>query len=93
MAGDENNTGFISEVAAPPRRVPGRGEGWYRGDCHVHSLRSHGGELTPEQLAVAARAVGLDFIAITEHNTADTHGAWEPLAGDDLPAFRSCWAF
>jgi hypothetical protein len=50
----------------------------------VHSQRSHGGELTPAQLAAAAREAGLDFIAITEHNTADTHGAWEPLAGDDL---------
>jgi hypothetical protein len=38
---------------------------WYRGDCHVHSVHSSGGELTPEQLAVAARAVGLDFIAGT----------------------------
>ncbi|MEV4510203.1 CehA/McbA family metallohydrolase [Dactylosporangium sp. NPDC049525] len=58
--------------------------GWHRGDCHVHSRRSHGGELTPEQLAAAARAAGLDFIAITEHNTADTHGALGSLTGDDL---------
>jgi len=40
--------------------------------------------LTPEQLAAGARAIGLDFIATTEHNTSDTHGAWGPLAGDDL---------
>ena len=50
----------------------------------MHSQRSHGGELTPKQLAAAARELGLDFVAITEHNTADTHGAWGPLAGDDL---------
>jgi hypothetical protein len=50
----------------------------------VHSQRSQNGELTPEQIAVAAREAGLDFIAITEHNTADTHGAWAPLAGTDL---------
>jgi len=68
----------------PPRRVAGRRRSWYRGDCHIHSARSHGGELTPEQLVAAARASGLDFIAITEHNTADTHGAWGQLAGDDL---------
>ncbi|MER7443940.1 CehA/McbA family metallohydrolase [Micromonospora avicenniae] len=74
----------LAEAEFPPRRVAGRGRGWYRGDCHVHSQRSHGGELTPEQLASAAREVGLDFIAITEHNTADTHGAWGSLAGDDL---------
>ncbi|HEX6197360.1 MAG TPA: CehA/McbA family metallohydrolase [Jiangellaceae bacterium] len=65
-------------------RAFGRGRSWYRGDCHVHSASSNGGELTPEQLAAGARGVGLDFIAITEHNSADTHGAWETLAGDDL---------
>lgn len=68
----------------PPRRVAGRGRGWYRGDCHVHSVLSNGGELTPEQLAAGARTAGLDFIATTEHNTADGHGAWGSLAGDDL---------
>ena len=64
--------------------VPAEAGGWYRGDCHVHSERSYGGELTPAQLAAGARAIGLDFLATTEHNTSDTHGAWGPLAGDDL---------
>ncbi|MEU8262069.1 CehA/McbA family metallohydrolase [Micromonospora sp. NPDC048999] len=68
----------------PPRRVAGRGPGWYRGDCHVHSLRSVGGELTPGQLTSAARAAGLDFLAVTEHNTCDTHADWGRPAGDDL---------
>ncbi|NYI03648.1 CehA/McbA family metallohydrolase [Allostreptomyces psammosilenae] len=68
----------------PPTRVAGRGRAWYRGDCHVHSAASHGGELTPRRLAAAARAAGLDFLAATEHNTAETHGAWGRLAGDDL---------
>ncbi|MEU4407717.1 CehA/McbA family metallohydrolase [Streptosporangium sp. NPDC023963] len=74
----------MSESQFPPRRVAGRGRGWYRGDCHVHSVLSNGGELTPEQLATGARAAGLDFIATTEHNTADAHGAWGSLVGDDL---------
>ena len=77
-------TGQVREPRFPPEGAAGRGRGWYRGDCHVHSARSHGGELTPEQLAAAARVSGLDFFAITEHNTADTHGAWGPLAGDGL---------
>ncbi|GHJ38771.1 hypothetical protein Sm713_43800 [Streptomyces sp. TS71-3] len=68
----------------PPVRAAGRGRGWYRGDFHVHSAVSSGGELTPGQLAAAARAVGLDFLAVTEHNTTVTHGAWGPHAGDDL---------
>jgi predicted metal-dependent phosphoesterase TrpH len=48
---------------------------WYRGDCHVHTVHSNGGELTPQQLAAEAREAGLDFIATTEHNTSAAHGA------------------
>lgn len=84
VARQDKMTDQVREPQFPPGRAAGRGRGWYRGDCHVHSARSQGGELTPEQLAAAARAGGLDFIAITEHNTADTHGAWGQLAGDDL---------
>ena len=72
----------MSESNSPPTRVAGRGRGWYRGDCHVHSVYSDG-TLTPEQLAIGARAAGLDFLATTEHNTADAHGAWRHV-GDDL---------
>ncbi|MGW6255586.1 CehA/McbA family metallohydrolase [Streptomyces sp. NPDC055085] len=72
-----------SESGAPHEGAPARGANWYRGDCHVHSVYSDG-ELAPEQLAVAARAVGLDFLATTEHNTASAHGVWGPLASDSL---------
>ncbi|MER6916653.1 CehA/McbA family metallohydrolase [Streptomyces sp. NPDC000594] len=48
----------------------------------MHSVHSDG-ELTPEELVAAARAAGLDFLATTEHNTADGHGVWG-CAGDDL---------
>lgn len=84
MAADEYGTGTVAGKAG--QRGPGtdRGERWYRGDCHVHSQRSHGGELTAKQLVAAAREVGLEFIAVTEHNTAYTPAAWEPVAGDDL---------
>ncbi|MGX9891321.1 CehA/McbA family metallohydrolase [Streptomyces sp. NPDC002276] len=50
----------------------------------MHSVSSNGGELTPERLADEARAAGLDFLAATEHNNADTHGTWSRCAGDDL---------
>ncbi|MFD8479396.1 CehA/McbA family metallohydrolase [Kitasatospora sp. NPDC059673] len=60
-----------------------RGPGWYRGDCHVHSVHSDG-ELTPAELAAAARAAGLDFLAVTEHNCAAQPGAWDGIGGDDL---------
>jgi hypothetical protein len=50
----------------------------------VHSVVSNGGELSTAQLAVGARAAGLDFLATTEHNTSATHGAWNPHLDDDL---------
>jgi hypothetical protein len=73
-----------SQLRFPPRQVAGRGRAWYRVDCHVHSVLSRGGELTIEQLAAGARAVGLDVIATTEHNTSQAHGLWGFHAGDDL---------
>ncbi len=60
-----------------------RGRGWYRGDCHIHSTYSDG-KITPEALATSDRALGLDFLATTEHNTSDAHGPWARHAGDDL---------
>ena len=50
----------------------------------MHSVYSHGGELTPAQLATAARAVGLDFVVTTEHNTVETHEEWALLGRADL---------
>ncbi|GAA3873432.1 hypothetical protein GCM10022227_33880 [Streptomyces sedi] len=71
-------------MSFPPVRAVGRGAAWYRGDSHVHSVRSDGGELTPEELALRARAAGLDFIATTEHKAAAEPGAWGQLATDDF---------
>ncbi|CAN5574099.1 CehA/McbA family metallohydrolase [soil metagenome] len=67
----------------PPQSVHGTGAGWYRGDCHLHTVYSDGKRL-PEQVAAGARAAGLDFMVTTEHNTPSSHGHWGPLAGDDL---------
>ena len=36
-----------------------RANGWFRGDCHVHTLRSVGADLTAAQLVIQARAAGL----------------------------------
>lgn len=57
---------------------------WYRGDCHIHSVHSSGGELPPEQLVAAAREFGLDFLVATEHNTAEAHETWSRLSSGDL---------
>ncbi len=42
--------------------------GWYRGDFHTHTHFSDG-SLSPAELAAVARSEGLDFLAITDHNT------------------------
>ena len=67
-------------AAEPEFRQEGN---WFRGDCHVHS-RYSGGELPPERLVVDARAVGLDFLFATEHNTAEGRDVWARLGSDDL---------
>jgi len=68
------------EPSAP--RVLKKEPGWYRGDLHAHSGHSDGrcrngqGELVPcpvFRVAQAAAARGLDFLAITDHNTTSHH--------------------
>jgi len=47
----------------------GQGSGrWYRGDLHAHTWHSDGSAPLAD-LVAAARAQGLDFVAVTEHNT------------------------
>jgi hypothetical protein len=67
----------------PPQRVAGKTRGWYRGDCHLHTVYSDGKRL-PEEVAAGAHTAGLDFMVTTDHNTPASHGVWGPLAGDDL---------
>ncbi|MCG6926198.1 MAG: CIA30 family protein [Acidobacteria bacterium] len=54
------------------------GDGYARavGVVHVHTTLSDGGG-TPEEVIAAARAVGLDFVGITDHNNVDA----KPLEG------------
>lgn len=71
------------EPQYPPQQVAGRSRGWFRGDCHLHTVYSDGRRL-PQEVAAGARAAGLDFMVSTDHNTSSSHGVWGPLAGDDL---------
>ena len=52
--------------------------GWYRGDFHAHTNYSDGVH-TPAQLVEVAIAEGLDFFAVTDHNTIDSFSKF----GDD----------
>lgn len=47
--------------------------GWYRGDFHCHTRHSDG-VLSPPELVEVARREGLDFFAITDHNTVGAYG-------------------
>jgi hypothetical protein len=58
----------------PPRReLPaGPGRRWLAGDLHAHTVHSDG-KMTVPELARFAVGQGLDFIAITDHNTISHH--------------------
>lgn len=73
-----------SEAQLPPAPTAGRGPGWYRGDLHTHTGHSDGscnsekGRRVPCPLfrtIESAKARGLDFVSITEHNTTSHAGA------------------
>lgn len=73
--GQPNDPAWQPAVLNPPIR---KEAGWYRGDLHMHTAHSDGncqtqaGLRAPCPLFLTAQAAaerGLDFIAITEHNT------------------------
>lgn len=66
-------------TARPPRRdLPHEpGLRWLAGDPHTHSVHSDG-VLTVADLAALGATRGLDFLAVTDHNTVSQHA--------DLPA-------
>lgn len=60
-----------SEVPRPA--LPGDGERrWLRGDLHAHTIHSDG-VLSVTELAVWAAGRGLDFLAVSDHNTVSHH--------------------
>ena len=76
----------VEELALPRERervALRSGPGWYRGDLQSHSYHSDGrGSL--DALVESARHRGLDFLAVTEHNTV-SHWPFLPhLEGDGL---------
>jgi PHP family Zn ribbon phosphoesterase len=50
---------------------------WFRADLHVHTCLSPCGELemSPRRIVEEARGIGLDLIAVTDHNSAENVGA------------------
>ncbi len=76
-----------------PRRAnqAGPGAGWYRGDLQCHTFHSDATG-APENLAETARREGLDFLAVTDHNTVTAQGAYFNAASSPdlifLPAYE-----
>jgi hypothetical protein len=74
------------EVALPCAFDPAPvadGPRWFRGDLHCHSHHSDG-TAPLEDLAMAARAQELDFLAVTEHNTTSHLPFLGALSSHDL---------
>lgn len=81
-------TGLVADepeiLRTPLRNTPG----WYRGDLHMHTAHSDGrcpnqsGQFVPCPTFVTVQAAakrGLDFIAITDHNTTSHYDAMREL--------------
>jgi hypothetical protein len=82
-----------SRSLLPPAVEPG----WVRGDLHCHSLYSDG-DSWPSELLVRAAELGLDFLAITDHNSAlfpdladDPPGLPFLLTGIEVTTYGGHW--
>jgi hypothetical protein len=74
LASYETTSAAVAVPARPPRRELPAADGlrWVAGDFHAHSLHSDGS--TPvANLAALGVTAGLDFMAVTDHNTAAHH--------------------
>ena len=76
----------VADEAPPAYVSPGvvrDGPAWYRGDLHCHSHHSDA-QAEVGTLAAVARAQGLDFVAVTDHNTVSHLPALARHSGPDL---------
>lgn len=80
--------------AAPrPRRVERtRLPGVLFGELHSHTVHSDG-HFTVDEQGLRAEAMGLDFVALTDHNVTSGHGEFRPgpvarLRGEELTTFQ-----
>ena len=67
---------LLQRSSAPAGAADGGPGRWYRGDLHAHSEHSDGAN-TVEEIVNFVREAGLDFFALTDHNTI-SH--WDELA-------------
>lgn len=74
----------VASTLGPDRPAPTSGARWYRGDLHCHTLHSDGSFTVDERLERAV-ARGLDFLAITDHNTVSHHRELDPWRDRIVP--------
>lgn len=75
---DQTAPGATSRVGAARA-----GAGWYRGDLQSHTFHSDA-RASVAELAAEARARGLDFLAVTDHNTVSHHAELARNSASDL---------
>ncbi|HEY4003086.1 MAG TPA: CehA/McbA family metallohydrolase, partial [Candidatus Xenobia bacterium] len=83
-----------AEAVVPPAVVGSglTGPGWYVGDQHCHTEHSDA-KGTLQELLTMARARGLDYLGVTDHNTI-SHHAWLrntgmiALTGEEMTTYR-----
>jgi hypothetical protein len=93
-AGDGPRSPALAASDAPPPRQGGDTLRWYRGDLHTHTEHSDGENTIPELAGEAAR-LGLDFLAVTDHNTVTHHAEIDSrewpvllLPGEEVTMYR-----
>ncbi|HUF52666.1 MAG TPA: CehA/McbA family metallohydrolase [Dehalococcoidia bacterium] len=74
--------GATATAVKPVGRPDDRGGRWLKGDLHCHTVHSDGLN-TVREIVDRAVELGLDFLAVTDHNTNTHHEDLEALS--DLP--------
>jgi predicted metal-dependent phosphoesterase TrpH len=70
-------------IARHPHLTAPRPQGTLRIDCHVHTMWSGDSTTTPQELAAAVSAAGIDVVCITDHGT--IAGARRIMQSGDFP--------
>ncbi|HZQ09115.1 MAG TPA: CehA/McbA family metallohydrolase [Anaerolineae bacterium] len=88
---DANSTSSLSRPRIPSNLpsspIQSRRGNWLRGEMHCHTIHSDG-DSTPEKLLQIARERGLDFLAITDHNSISCQRELETFSEPGLILIR-----
>lgn len=84
-------------LSADPRPDVQTASGWYKGELHCHTVHSDG-DSSPAEVVRRAEALGLDFLAIMDHNVqsqqVDLASISTPLMlipGTEVTTYRGHW--